>query len=342
MKSDDSMATLRALAADIKQAVSACADSMALQAIRVDALGKKGQLTAALKSLSTLSIEDKKTIGKFVNELKSEINLLIDKKSHQLAQEKMKARLQTERLDVTLPGRGDALGGLHPVTIVRQRLLDIFGRWGFSVVTGPEIEDDYHNFTALNLPENHPARAMQDTFYFPGGRLLRTQTSPVQIRTMKQHSPPIRIITPGRVYRCDSDQTHTPMFHQMEGLVIDRQANLAELKTVLQMALNEFWQQPVKCRFRPSYFPFTEPSMEVDIQVPEHPGRWLEVLGCGMVHPNVLTEVGVSPDEYQGYAFGLGLDRIAMLYFDIPDLRLLFEGDWRLLRQFDLTGVRQC
>jgi phenylalanyl-tRNA synthetase alpha chain len=313
-----------------------------LEEIRLSYLGKKGQLTQELKQLGKVSPEERPKIGQVVNVVKEAINSHLKQRGDQIAAAELAHKIDNEREDMSLPGRGASAGGLHPVTIVRDKLIDIFKAMGFLAVSGPEIEDEYHNFTALNVPANHPARTMQDTFYLKDGGLLRTQTSPMQIRTMQNHSAPLRIIVPGKVFRCDSDMTHTPMFHQLEGLVVDTEANIAQLKSLLQIVLEDFWGEKLNTRFRPSYFPFTEPSIEVDIKVPSTNASsdWLEVLGCGMVHPNVLKEVGYDPEVYQGYAFGMGLDRIAMLYFDIPDLRMLFSGDMRLLQQFSLDGIK--
>jgi phenylalanyl-tRNA synthetase alpha chain len=249
-----------------------------------------------------------------------------------LSEKLLKDRLQSETIDVTLPGRGQQIGSLHPVTQVRLRVIQLFSAMGFTVAEGPEIEDDYHNFEALNIPSYHPARDSHDTFFFPNGLLLRTHTSNVQIRTMKKQAPPLRIITIGRVYRCDYDQTHTPMFHQLEGLVIDKHCNMGHLKALLQDFLQKFFETELEFRFRPSFFPFTEPSAEVDMRKAD--GNWLEILGCGMVHPQVLKNVNIDPEEYSGFAFGLGLDRLAMLFYGIPDLRVLFENDLRMLSQF--------
>ncbi len=304
-----------------------------LETIRVRYFGKKGQFTQLLKSVSQLSIEQRPVVGKAINEAKREIQTLIAEKSTQLEKQALEQQLRCERLDVTLPGRGDTIGTLHPITQVSQRVTQLFTSLGFRVATGPEIEDEYHNFEALNIPANHPARAMADTFYFSGDRLLRTHTSPVQIREMKQCGVPLHLIALGRVYRRDFDQTHTPMFHQLEGLFIDKSVNFAMLKGLLQQFLNQFFEKEIQLRFRPSYFPFTEPSAEVDIYQPES-DSWLEVLGCGMVHTNVLEMQGIDSDEYSGFAFGIGLDRLAMLRYHIPDLRLLFENDIRFLRQF--------
>ncbi|MDP7152961.1 MAG: phenylalanine--tRNA ligase subunit alpha, partial [Gammaproteobacteria bacterium] len=249
-----------------------------------------------------------------------------------LDEQKLMQELAAGAVDVTLPGRGQDCGGLHPVTRTRERIEGIFSAAGFSVSAGPEIEDEEHNFTALNIPENHPARAMHDTFYFPTGRLLRTHTSPVQIREMTKHGAPIRLIAPGRVYRCDSDQTHTPMFHQVEGLVVDRGVSFSNLKAVLHDFVERFFERKAELRFRPSYFPFTEPSAEVDVL--SESDCWLEILGCGMVHPNVLSHVGIDPEEFTGYAFGMGIERLAMLRYGVDDLRLFFDNDLHFLRQF--------
>jgi phenylalanyl-tRNA synthetase alpha chain len=314
-----------------------------LESIRVDFLGKKGKLTEILKGLAHLSAQEKPKVGQLVNQVKREINDLIEKKMIEFKEKQLAAKLSAERIDVTLPGRRKECGSLHPVTQVRQRINDIFSRWGFDVVDGPEVETDLYNFEALNIPSHHPARAMHDTFYFGDGRLLRTHTSPVQIRTMEQRKPPFRLIAPGRVYRCDSDVTHTPMFHQVEGLLIDDRATLAGLKGLLQDLFADFFGRELPLRFRPSYFPFTEPSAEVDIECTQCNGKgcrsckftgWLEVLGCGMVHPNVLKAVHIDPEIYQGWAFGMGLDRLAMLYYGIDDLRMMFENDLTFLNQF--------
>ncbi|CEK11744.1 phenylalanine--tRNA ligase subunit alpha [Legionella hackeliae] len=318
-------------------------DISVLEAIRVDYLGKKGQLTEILKSLANLSAEEKPKVGQLVNQAKREISNLIEEKMLQLKEEQLQKKLDAERIDVTLPGRQAKSGSLHPVTQVKQRITDYFSRLGFDIVTGPEIETEFYNFEALNIPGHHPARAMHDTFYFGDGRLLRTHTSPVQIRVMENRNPPLRLIAPGRVYRCDSDVTHTPMFHQVEGLLIDKESTLSDLKGLLQDFFAYFFGRELALRFRPSYFPFTEPSAEVDIECTQCFGKgcrsckftgWLEVLGCGMVHPNVLQAVNISPDEYQGWAFGMGMDRLAMLYFGIDDLRMMFENDVTFLKQF--------
>lgn len=329
-----------------KQALAAvdhAEDATSLELIRVEYLGKKGKLTDILKNLVNLSAEDKPKMGQLVNQIKRDISTSIEQRMLQLKQQELELKLVTEQLDVTLPGRGKAAGSLHPVTQVRLRINDYFSRLGFDIVDGPEIETDFYNFEALNIPSHHPARAMHDTFYFGDGRLLRTHTSPVQIRTMENRTPPLRLIAPGRVYRCDSDLTHTPMFHQVEGLLIDKDATLAGLKGLLHDFFAQFFGRELAIRFRPSYFPFTEPSAEVDIECTQCAGKgcrsckytgWLEVLGCGMVHPNVLTAVNISPHDYQGWAFGMGMDRLAMLYYGIDDLRMMFENDLTFLNQF--------
>ena len=307
----------------------------ALETVRVHYFGKKGALTELSKQLGQASAEEKPILGAKVSALRQAINEAFDAKKKVISDALLAAKLASESLDVSLPGRNVDVGSLHPVTQTIARINDWFAQLGFSVEQGPEIEDDVHNFEALNIPETHPARAMHDTFYFDSGLLLRTHTSPVQIRTMERQQPPLRIIAPGRVYRCDSDQTHTPMFHQIEGLVVDKTANFAQLKALLESFLVYFFDDPeLKVRFRPSYFPFTEPSAEVDIATNLLGGRWVEVLGCGVVHPNVLSHAGIDPEEYTGFAFGLGVERLAMLRFGIPDLRMLFDNDVRFLRQF--------
>jgi len=316
---------------------------MALESIRIDYLGKKGRLTEILKNLANLSAEEKPKVGQLINVVKRDITALIEDKMRVFKEGQLQAKLASERIDVTLPGRARQAGSLHPVTQVKHFINDYFSRLGFDIVTGPEVETEFYNFEALNIPSHHPARAMHDTFYFGDDRLLRTHTSPVQIRAMEAAKPPLRLIAPGRVYRCDSDVTHTPMFHQVEGLLIDKEATLTGLRGLLQDFFTEFFNKDIALRFRPSYFPFTEPSAEVDISCMQCQGQgcrlckytgWLEVLGCGMVHPNVLTAVNISPTEYQGWAFGMGMDRLAMLYFGIDDLRLMFENDLSFLKQF--------
>jgi phenylalanyl-tRNA synthetase alpha chain len=318
-------------------------DAASLEVLRVDYLGKKGKLTDILKNLVHLSAAEKPIMGQQVNQVKRDISACIEQKMLQLKEQDLQRKLATEHIDVTLPGRGIQSGSLHPVTQVRRRINDYFSKLGFDIVDGPEIETDFYNFEALNIPSHHPARAMHDTFYFGDGRLLRTHTSPVQIRTMENREPPFRLIAPGRVYRCDSDLTHTPMFHQVEGLLIDKNATMAGLKGLLQDFFAQFFGRELAVRFRPSYFPFTEPSAEVDIECTPCNGKgcrsckftgWLEVLGCGMVHPKVLEAVNISSSDYQGWAFGMGMDRLAMLYYGIDDLRMMFENDLTFLKQF--------
>lgn len=315
-----------------------------LEDLRVSFLGKKGELTALLKGLGKLSKEQRPKMGEAINRAKVSIQtLLTDKKNH-LELVALKKRLLAEKIDVSLPGRHAEMGGLHPITITLNRIQSLFAKNGFEVALGPEIEDDFHNFTALNIPQHHPARAMHDTFYFDKNTVLRTHTSPVQIRTLEKQKPPLRIIAPGRVYRCDSDITHTPMFHQVEGLIVDKHANFAQLKGLLIDFLRAYFEQEdLKVRFRPSYFPFTEPSAEADIECVICHGAgcrvckktgWLEVLGCGVVHPNVLSSVNIDSEVYTGLAFGIGIERLAMLRYGVNDLRLFFENDSRFLRQF--------
>ena len=312
--------------------IDAASDVAALDAVRVTYLGKKGDLTARAKTVSQLPVSERPAAGQEINRAKQGLQEHLNARREQLETAALDAALVGESVDVTLSGRGTSIGGRHPVTRTMLRIESIFRDAGFGVRSGPEIEDDFHNFTALNFPENHPARALHDTFFFPGGKLLRTHTSPVQIRSMLEEGVPIRIIAPGRVYRCDSDQTHTPMFHQVEGLVIDRGVSLANLKAVLHQFVESFFERKVELRFRPSYFPFTEPSAEVDLLWEKD--KWLEILGCGMVHPNVLEAAGVDPEEYTGYAFGMGVERLAMLRYGVSDLRTFFDNDLRFLRQF--------
>ncbi len=326
------MQALNDLVREAKSAIDSAGDLAALDAIRVSYLGKNGELTARLKGLSKLPAEERPAAGQQINEAKKQVQESLKAKRSSLEREALAGELAADKVDVTLPGRGLSLGGRHPVARAAMRVEKIFRDAGFGVRTGPEIEDDYHNFTALNIPENHPARAMHDTFYFPGGMLLRTHTSPVQIRAMADEGVPIRIISPGRVYRCDSDQTHTPMFHQVEGLVIDRNVSFANLKAVLHQFVEHYFERKAELRFRASYFPFTEPSAEVDVEWEK--GKWLEILGCGMVHPNVLEMAGIDPEDFTGYAFGVGIERLAMLRYGVNDLRTFFENDLRFLRQF--------
>lgn len=314
-----------------------------LEAIRVAYLGKKGHLTQLLKSLGQIPAAERPQFGQAVNQAKQQLQALLQERLSLLEQQALDQKLAEQAVDVTLPGRGHGVGCLHPVTRVMRRIEQFFHQLGFETVEGPEIESEHYNFTALNIPENHPARAMHDTFYFADGRLLRTHTSPVQIHAMETRKPPIRLIAPGRVYRCDSDVTHTPMFHQVEGLYVAEDASFAGLKGIVTEFLQFFFERPLDFRFRPSYFPFTEPSAEVDIICTQCDGKgcrackhtgWLEVLGCGMVHPNVLKAVNIDPERYLGWAFGLGIDRMAMLRYGIDDLRIFFENDLRFLRQF--------
>ncbi|MET0106254.1 MAG: phenylalanine--tRNA ligase subunit alpha [Sedimenticola sp.] len=315
----------------------------ALDEVRVRFLGKSGELTAQLKQLGKLPKEERPAAGQAINKAKQALQEQIERRKAELEQEALSARLASERIDVTLPGRGRGHGGLHPVTRTMERIERLFANSGFKVAEGPEIEDDFHNFEALNIPAHHPARAMHDTFYFDEHLLLRTHTSPVQVRVMKDAEPPLKIIAPGRVYRCDSDLTHTPMFHQVEGFLVDEDVSFADLKGVLYDFLQNFFERDLKVRFRPSYFPFTEPSAEADIEcvmcggegcrVCSHTG-WLEVLGCGMIHPEVFRHVGIDSEKYTGYAFGMGVERLTMLRYGVNDLRLFFENDLRFLKQF--------
>ena len=326
---------MRALSELIEEAaakVEAADDLTALDAVRVAYLGKKGELTTRLKSLSQLPAEERPAAGQEINKAKQALQSQLNARREALDAAALEAKLAADAIDVTLPGRGIEIGGRHPVSRAMARIDRIFRNAGFGIRSGPEIEDDFHNFTALNFPENHPARAEHDTFFFPGGKLLRTHTSPVQIRSMVEEGVPIRIIAPGRVYRCDSDQTHTPMFHQVEGLVIDRGISMANLKAVLHQFVESYFEREAELRFRASYFPVTEPSAEVDILWEK--GKWLEILGCGMVHPNVLEAASVDSEEFTGYAFGMGVERLAMLRYGVTDLRTFFENDLRFLRQF--------
>lgn len=308
----------------------------ALEALRVALLGKSGSITAQLKALGALPADQRKTAGEAINRARDAIGEALSTRKIALDEVVLNARLLGETIDVTLPGRDAARGGLHPVSRTLERITEIFGRLGYELADGPEIEDDWHNFEALNFPPHHPARAMHDTFYFGDGRLLRTHTSGVQVRYMKDVAPPLRMIAAGKVYRSDSDQTHTPMFHQVEGLLVDEHASFADLKGTLAEFVRAFFERDFEMRFRPSYFPFTEPSAEVDIAwlQPDGSTRWLEVLGCGMVHPNVLRNVGIDPERYTGFAFGLGVERFAMLRYGVSDLRDFFDNDVRFLRQF--------
>lgn len=334
---------LELLIRETESAIAVAGDLAELDRIRVEVLGKKGSLTAQLKSLGSLPAAERPRAGQAINEAKRRLGERLEGQRERLEQEALDRALSAERVDVTLPGRGEPVGGLHPVTRTLERIEDLFGTLGFEVAEGPEVEDDYHNFEALNIPEHHPARAMHDTFYFDARHLLRTHTSPVQIRIMERQGAPVRVIAPGRVYRCDSDITHTPMFHQVEGLLVDEGVTFGDLKSVLDDFVKRFFEQDLATRFRPSYFPFTEPSAEVDVQcmfcggdgcrVCKHSG-WLEVLGCGMVHPAVFEYADVDAERYTGYAFGMGVERLAMLRYGVNDLRIFFENDLRFLRQF--------
>jgi len=326
------------------QAITSAKDLNAIDQIRTQFLGKKGQLTELLKNVGTLPGDQRSAVGQMVNATKQTLMATLLERTEHLQKAELANKLQSETIDVTLPSRmAQHTGTVHPVTRIMDRIERLFGSMGFTVVEGPEIEDDYHNFEALNFPAHHPARAMHDTFYFDNGMLLRTHTSPVQIRALKNNGLPLRVITPGRVYRCDSDHTHTPMFHQVEGLVVDDSCTFADLKGMLQDFFNNIFERDLKFRFRPSYFPFTEPSAELDIACVLCNGKgcrvckqtgWLEVLGCGMVHPNVLEMCGIDSEKYTGFAFGLGVDRLAMLRYGIDDLRKFFENDVRFLQQF--------
>ena len=310
-----------------------CNDASALENAKARYLGKTGSLTEQLKGLGKLSATERPAAGARINEAKVQLESALNARRAALADAKLEAQLAGEALDVTLPGRGLGTGTLHPITRTLERVEALFRSLGFTVADGPEIEDDFHNFTALNTPENHPARSMQDTFYVEGGMVLRTHTSPIQVRYMETHAPPIKIIAPGRVYRVDSDATHSPMFHQVEGLWIDRDVSFADLKGVFTEFLRSFFERDdIKVRFRPSFFPFTEPSAEIDMAFGD--GGWLELAGSGQVHPNVLRAVGLDPQRWQGFAFGMGPDRLAMLRYGVNDLRLFYENDLRFLRQF--------
>jgi len=324
----DLAALVRAAIADFE----AAADPAALENAKARYLGKAGVLTAELKALGTLPADTRKEMGARINAAKTELEAALDARRESLANAKLEKQLASDALDVSLPGRGAGTGGLHPLSLVLERVESLFATLGFEVADGPEIEDDFHNFTALNTPENHPARSMHDTFYVEGGLLLRTHTSPIQVRYMETHAPPIRIIAPGRVYRVDSDATHSPMFHQVEGLWIDRDVTFADLKAVVVEFLRRFFERDdLEVRFRPSFFPFTEPSVEIDMSFGD---GWLEIAGAGQVHPNVLRSVGIDPQAWQGFAFGMGPDRLAMLRYGVDDLRLFYENDLAFLRQF--------
>ena len=337
------MENLDTLVSQALEAIQQAVDVNALEQLRVQYLGKKGELTQVMKTLGNIPAEERPRVGAMVNEAKERVQTVLNARRTEMETQAMNARLAAERVDVTLPGRGQTSGGLHPVTRTMERIEEFFSRVGYAVAEGPEVEDDYHNFEALNIPGHHPAREMHDTFYFNANTLLRTHTSPVQVRTMESQKPPIRIVCPGRVYRCDSDLTHSPMFHQVEGLLVDREVSFADLRGTIAEFLQVFFEKDLKVRFRPSFFPFTEPSAEVDIQCVMCNGSgcrvckqtgWLEVMGCGMVHPNVFRSSGIDPEQYQGFAFGMGVERLAMLRYGVNDLRLFFDNDLRFLAQF--------
>ncbi len=331
------MENLEQLVQQAKQAIEESDAIAVLEQVRVDYLGKKGLLTQQLKSLGKLDPAERPAAGARINEAKQKVQTVLNARKSALETTALEAKLMAEALDVTLPGRNSETGGLHPVTRTMQRIEAFFSKAGYTVEVGPEIEDDYHNFEALNIPGHHPARAMHDTFYFDAGTLLRTHTSPVQVRTMEQGKPPFRMICPGRVYRCDSDQTHTPMFHQVEGLLVEEKVSFADLKSTVEEFLKVFFERELEVRFRPSYFPFTEPSAEVDIEWGRDADgniKWLEVMGCGMVHPKVFEASGIDPEKYSGFAFGLGVERLAMLRYGVNDLRMFFDNDLRFLKQF--------
>jgi len=324
-------------------AIEESADEGALESIRVEYTGKKGKITGRLKGLGSLPPDKRREAGEEINVLKKRVFEAINSRKEELVSEALQRQLDAERIDVTLPGRRSISGSLHPISLTIERISSIFLSAGYEVVEGPEIEDEYHNFEALNIPEHHPARAMHDTFYLESGEVLRTHTSPVQIRVMENANPPIKIICPGRVYRCDSDLTHTPMFHQVEGLFIDEHANFAGLKGTVEDFLHAFFEKELPVRFRPSYFPFTEPSAEVDMACVKCAGKgcrvcsnsgWLEIMGCGMVHPKVLDMSGIDAKLFCGFAFGMGVERLAMLRYGVGDLRTYFENDLRFLSQF--------
>ncbi|HEX2493099.1 MAG TPA: phenylalanine--tRNA ligase subunit alpha [Steroidobacter sp.] len=339
----ESAADLHSLVARARADIASAPTIEELEQIRVRLLGKKGDVTALLKTLGGMDPEARRAAGAKINEAKDAVASELDARRSVLEAQNLAAQLASDAIDVTLPGRDQPIGGLHPVTRVRRRIEQLFRNAGFQIADGPEIEDDWHNFEALNIPADHPARAMHDTFYFPDGRLLRTHTSPVQVRVMEAQKPPLRVIVPGRVYRCDSDMTHTPMFHQVEGLVVDEGVTFANLKAILHAFMQQLFERAVKMRLRPSYFPFTEPSAEVDISCVSCGGSgcrvckntgWVEVAGCGVVHPNVLRAVGIDSEKYTGYAFGMGIDRLTMLRYNVTDIRMYFDNDLRFLRQF--------
>lgn len=337
------MADLTVLADEAQAQVRACASLAVLEDLRVHWLGRKGVLTEQLKALGALSATERPAVGARINEAKARVQAALEARRSELEQAAIAAKLAAGGIDITLPGRGEAGGSVHPITRMRLRIEELFRHAGYEVLEGPEVEDEFHNFEALNIPADHPARAMHDTFYLDDGRLLRTHTSPVQIRAMLSRKPPLALIAPGRVYRCDSDVSHSPMFHQVEGLLVDTDVNFANLKSVLHQFMESLFERRLSMRLRPSYFPFTEPSAEVDIscvlcngrgcRVCKH-GGWLEVAGCGMVHPNVFKACGIDSERYTGFAFGFGIERLAMLCYGVNDLRLFYDNDLRFLSQF--------
>lgn len=336
--------TLQDLLVQAARSLADAQDLNQLDQVRIQYLGKKGIFTQQMKALGSLPLDQRPKAGEAINRAKDEFQDKLEARKSVLERARLEARLGGERIDVTLPGRGQSSGGLHPVTLTLRRISKIFAGVGFDIVEGPEIEDDFHNFEALNIPAHHPARAMHDTFYFDAHTLLRTHTSPVQVRVMEKCAPPLKVIAPGRVYRCDSDLTHTPMFHQVEGFLVDEEVSFADLKGVLYDFLSAFFEKEIKVRFRPSYFPFTEPSAEVDIECVMCDGKgcrvcsqsgWLEVMGCGMIHPQVFRFVKIDDERYSGFAFGMGVERLAMLRYGINDLRLFFENDLKFLEQFN-------
>jgi phenylalanyl-tRNA synthetase alpha chain len=330
------MSEIESLSTQALADIAAAQTPDAVEQLRVGLLGKSGSVTSQLKQLGALPADQRKAAGEAINRARDAIGDALSTRKAVLEDAALDARLAGETIDVTLPGRNGGRGGLHPISRTLERIADIFGRLGYELADGPEIEDDWHNFEALNFPPHHPARAMHDTFYFGDGRLLRTHTSGVQVRYMDAHQPPLRMIAAGKVYRSDSDQTHSPMFHQVEGLLVDEHSTFADLKGTLAEFVRAFFERDFEMRFRPSYFPFVEPGAEVDIawQQPDGSTRWLEVLGCGMVHPNVLRNCGIDPERYTGFAFGLGVERFAMLRYGVNDLRAFFENDVRFLKQF--------
>ncbi len=336
--------TLEDILAQGLQALAAAQELNQLDQVRVHYLGKKGLFTEQMKALGSMGPEQRRAVGQIVNQAKNSFQEQLETRKNTLETAELSARLASEGIDVTLPGRGQSIAGLHPVTTTLRRINKIFASVGFKVVEGPEIEDDYHNFEALNIPAHHPARAMHDTFYFDAHTVLRTHTSPVQIRVMESEAPPLKVIAPGRVYRCDSDITHTPMFHQVEGFLVDTDVSFADLKGVVYEFLRAFFEKDIQVRFRRSYFPFTDPSAEVDIECVMCNGEgcrvcsqtgWLEVMGCGMIHPEVFKAVNIDSERYSGFAFGMGVERLAMLRYGINDLRLFFENDLKFLEQFN-------